>query len=281
MALFPLTQFDFPNVTNYDGDLRELLAYVKQLRDEYASIDDLVEKIEKEFEEVMAEVNDLKHEVETFREQIAEAVKEGIDAAMVVYDAKIVNLNERVDATNERVDNLATLISDFSDIAKAYTDSKVTSLSELFFAITSDLQEQIDDLQWTLPEVYNLVKGEKTDLVTLIYDVYDACRDHALTAEEYDQLGLTAKQWDDLGYTAIEYDTQAKERLLLNQYRNPFTGQRDTLQNIIDMLAQATTDQAITAAEYDAAELTAEEFNALNLTAYLYDFYAKQFIETA
>lgn len=278
MGYFPPTKYDFPNVTNYDGDLRELLEYVRQLSDEYKTIDDLVAKIEKEYEETLKEVADLKAEVEDFRTQINEAVKAGIDAAMVEYDAKIVTINQRIDSTNARVNELATLINDFTEIAKNYTDGKVIALSELFFAAVSDLQEQIDNLQWELPEVYNIVKGVKTDLVTCIYDIYDATRDHAMTATEYDQQGLTAAGWDGLNWDALTYDTKSKELLMLNQYRNPFTGERDDLQNIIDALAQATTDQAITAADYDAAELTAEEFNALNLTAAVYDFDAKRYI---
>lgn len=274
---FP-TKFDFPNVGNYDGDLRELLAYVKKLSDEYSSIDELVAKIEAEFEKTMQEVADLKAEVEDFRTQINEAVKEGIDAAMIEYDAKIVVINQRIDATNERVTSLETLVNDFAEIAKNYTDNKVTALSELFFAITSDLQAQIDALQWELPEVYNLVKGVKTDLVTCIYDIYDATRDHAMTALEYDTRGLTATEWDGLGLTALEYDTQSKERLIYGKYRNPFTGTIDDLQTIIDALAQATTTEAITATDYDAAELTAEEFNALNLTAHMYDYHAAEYI---
>ena len=274
---FP-TKYDFPNVGNYDGDLRELLAYVKKLSDDYTSIDDLVAKIEAEFEQTMKEVADLKAEVEDFRAQIDEAVKAGIDAAMIEYDAKIVLINGRIDATNERMTSLETLVNDFAEIAKNYTDNKVTALSELFFAITSDLQAQIDALQWELPEVYNIVKGVKTDLVTCLYDVYDATRDHALTALEYDTRGLTASEWDNLGYTALEYDTQAKEHLIYDKYRNPFTGEFDDLQTIIDALAQATTTEAITATDYDAAELTAEEFNALNLTAHMYDYHAAEYI---
>lgn len=273
-----LTQYEFPNVSNYDGDLRELIKYVKALRDEYKNIDDLVAKIEKEFDETMKAVAELKAEVEDFRTQIDEAVKEGIDEAMIDYDAKITLINQRIEDTNNRVDNLQSLVDDFASIAKNYTDSKVTALSELFFAITSDLQAQIDALQWELPEVYNIVKGVKTDLVTCLYDVYDATRDHAMTALEYDTRGLTASEWDGLQMTALEYDTQSKERLIYGKYRNPFTGTIDDLQTIIDALAQATTDQAITAADYDAAELTADEFNALNLTAHLYDYHAAEYI---
>lgn len=278
MGYFPPTNYDFPNVTNYDGDLRELLLYVKQLRDNYKEIGDLAELLERQYAETIAEVERLRKEVEDFRKDIDDAVKAGIDAAMVEYDAKIVTINQRIDDANARVDALSTLIADFANIAKNYTDTEISEISALFFAITNDLQAQIDALQWELPEVYNIVKGVKTDLVTLVYDVYDACRDNALTAYDFDVMGLTATELDNLNFTAIEWDTQAKAKLLSGKCRNPFTGEMDTVCNIIQQLALATTDQAITAAEYDAAELTAEEFNALNLTAYLYDFYAKQFI---
>ena len=278
MAYFPLTNYDFPNVTNYDGDLRELLQYVKELSDEYKEIDDLAKKLEDEFNATVALVEELQREVEDFRKEIADAVAAGIDAAMVEYEAKIEVINQRIDAANGRIDALTTLINDFTAIAKAYTDSEIETLSALMFAVCNDLQAQIDALQWTLPEVYNLVKGYKTDLVTLIYDVYDACRDNALTAYEFDVMGLTASELDALEMTAFEWDVEAKTKLVSGKCRNPFTGEMDTICNIIQQLALATTDQAITATEYDAAELTADEFEALNLTAYIYDFYAKQFI---
>lgn len=281
MALFPLTNYDFPNVSNYDGDLRELLQYVKQLRDAYAEIAELAEKLEREYNEVIAEVETLRKEVEDFRKEIAEAVAEAIALEMEVYNEKLLVINARIDYTNERITELATTISNFYNMATDYTDEKVYALSQLAFAAIADLQEEIDNLQWELPDVYNLVKGYETNIVELIYDVYDATRDLALTAAEYDTLGYTAAEYDALNYTAFIYDTQAKGRLILGKYRNPFTGTIDDLQTIIDDLAQATTDQAITAAEYDAAELTAEDYDALQLTAKIYDFDAKQYIEVA
>ena len=278
MALFPLTQYDFPNVSNYDGDLRELLKYVQELSQEYGEIESLAEKLSAEYDDLIIKFNALNEEVQNFRTEIADAVKAGIDAAMIEYDAKLATINGRIDATNEALNALSETVTNFHDLSKAYTDTQIVSLSELAFAAINNLQEQIDNLQWELPEVYNIVKGYKTDLVTLIYDVYDANRVNALTAAEFDALGLTAAEFDALNLTAFEFDTEAKARLIENKCRNPFTGELDTICNIVADIAQHTTTEAITAAEFDATELTADAFNALNLTAYMFDFYAKQFI---
>lgn len=278
MAFFPPTKYDFPNVSNYDGDLRELIEYVRGLSEEYAEIVKLAEKMESQYNDLLVKIAEVTALVEDFEQQIDAAVKAGIDAAMVEYDAKIVTINERIDATNEALAALSGTVSNFYELSTSYTDTKITALSELAFAAINYLQEQINELQWELPEVYNIVKGVKTDLVTLIYDVYDACRDNALTAYEFDVYGLTAGEFDALNFTALEFDTSAKALLLTGKCRNPFTGELDTVCNILADMAQHTTTEAITAGEFDAAELTADEFNALNLTAYLFDFYAKQFI---
>lgn len=278
MAFFPPTKYDFPNVSNYDGDLRELIQYVRELSEKYGEIVELAETMERQYNDLLVKFNELNETVLNFERQIDEAVKAGIDAAMVEYDAKIVTINERIDATNEALAALSGTVSNFYDLSTSYTDTQIIALSELAFAAINYLQEQINDLQWTLPEVYNIVKGVKTDLVTLIYDVYDACRDNALSAYEFDVYGLTAGEFDALNFTALEFDTSAKTQLLTGKCRNPFTGELDTVCNILADMAQHTTTEAITAGEFDAAELTADEFNALNLTAYMFDFYAKQFI---
>lgn len=278
MALFPETQFDFPNVTNYDGDLREVLKYVKALSDDYANIRTLAERMERQYVQLESDFVVLKAEVEDFREEIAAAVAESIAESMAAYVQQLSDINARIDSANVKIAELESTLNEFAQIAHDYTDTKVYALSELVFYAINDLQQQIDDLQWTLPDVYNITRGTRTDLVTLIYDVYDASRDNALTADEFDIMGLTASEFDALQFTAYEFDTSAKKRLIDGKCRNPLTGELDYVCNILQALAQATTTQAITAEEFDAAELTSEEFNALNLTAYMFDFFAKQFI---
>jgi archaellum component FlaC len=279
MAYFPETNFDFPNVGNYDGDLREILVFVRALSDDYATMKELYERLLKGFEQLDSEFKELKREVERFREEIAEAVQEAIDESMAEYREELILIKQRLDALAQEQANLRKLVADFSQMCNEYTDVKIAQLSELVFAVTEDLQRQIDELRWHLPDVYNITNGLTTDLLTLVYDVYDVLRYDAITVDQFGVLGLTAAQFDAKELTAAEFDVHGYDLLIgKNTCINPFTGERDTICNIIQLMAVNITGQTITATEFDAAELTVDEFEALDLDAYQFDFYAKQYI---
>lgn len=59
---------------------------------------------------------------------------------------------------------------------------------------------------------------------------------------------------------------------------NPFTGQNESISEVIQMLASFHMEDAITAGEYDALSLTAANYDARSLTAYQYDVLAKQYL---
>lgn len=59
---------------------------------------------------------------------------------------------------------------------------------------------------------------------------------------------------------------------------NPFTGQSDSIQNVINMLADKQRSDALTASAYDALNLTATAYDAKNVTAADYDFHGQSFI---
>lgn len=279
MAFFPETNFDFPNVGNYDGDLREILVFVRTLSNDYKTMKDLYERLMKEFELLNNEFKLLSQQVERFRQEIAEAVQEAIDESMEQYRGELVAIRARLDGVEQEQQKLRVLVAEFSQLCNQYTDVKIAQLSELVFAVTSDLQAQIDELRWHLPDVYNITNGLTTDLLTLVYDVYDALRYDAITVDQFGALGLTAAQFDAKELTAAEFDVHGYDLLIgKNTCINPFTGERDTICNIIQLMAVNITGQTITATEFDAAELTVTEFEALDLDAYQFDFYAKQYI---
>lgn len=279
MALFPLTNYDFPNVGNYDGDLREILVFVRSLSNDYKTMKDLYERLMREFNLLNNEFKKLTQLVEQYKAEIEEDIARGIDEAMSEYRGELVAIKARLDGIELEQRKLRQLVAEFTQICEQYTDLKIAQLSELVFAVTEDLQQQINDLKFKLPDVYNITTGEISDLTTLVYDVYDTLRYDGITCEEFDTIGLSASEFDNKNLTAIDFDVNGYERLISrNKCRNPFTGERDTICNIIQTMAVNITGQTITAAEFDAAELTVTEFEALELTAFNFDFYAKQFI---
>ena len=59
---------------------------------------------------------------------------------------------------------------------------------------------------------------------------------------------------------------------------NPLTGESEPIQLVLNYMANLLRDNALTAAEYDGADLTATAYDALQLTAYNYDNYGKDYI---
>ena len=59
---------------------------------------------------------------------------------------------------------------------------------------------------------------------------------------------------------------------------NPFTGMKDSIQNVINMLADTQRSDALTASAYDALMLTASAYDAKKVTAADYDFHGQSFI---
>jgi len=59
---------------------------------------------------------------------------------------------------------------------------------------------------------------------------------------------------------------------------NPFTGQMQPIQTVLNYISDMLKQNALTAGEYDAAELTAAAYDALQLTAINYDINGKDYI---
>lgn len=59
---------------------------------------------------------------------------------------------------------------------------------------------------------------------------------------------------------------------------NPFTGMSDSIQNVINALADTQRSDALTASAYDALELTASAYDAKKVTAFNYDYHGRSFI---
>ena len=59
---------------------------------------------------------------------------------------------------------------------------------------------------------------------------------------------------------------------------NPFTGMNDSIQNVINALADTQRGDALTASAYDALAKTAAGYDAYNITAVNYDFNGKSML---
>ena len=269
MALYPPTQFDFPNVSNYDSDLREVLRIIQTLLNDYNEIVESVKEVTDGYDKIVKDFEALKELVEDFETQIDDAVKDSVEEYTEKFNVELLKLYELINTINADV---AAILEQ----AKLYTDYKTTQNFAHFTVAINDINRRIDELQWTLPDVYNLTRGTTTDLVTLIYDVYDATRDKAYTALDFDTANRTAAELDALNENAYNLDVNGYVILYpTDMVINPYTGLHDNINDVLSMLAQAAANnEAISASDYDALELTATEYENYSVTAVIYDLYA-------
>jgi len=153
----------------------------------------------------------------------------------------------------------------------------ITRISQLRFDMIAQvmrLDDRIDHLQDELPEIYNLVKGYKTNIAYCIYDVYDACRYFAYTAVQYVNAGLTAQELDDLQREALELDLNGYIILYPpKKCLNPLTGERADICAILQDLALFASQRTWTALIWDGTwEQDCDTIDALDITAFNFDY---------
>ena len=254
---------------DYNDAIRRLTAVENEIDTFEAQItqafDDLAAEQERKFEEQTAKLD---ASIAAFRREM--------QAAMAQFEADIANLKRSVEMEIVQLKN---------EINRAIINlnNQLLANNEYIYAY---VENRLDEFIDSFPElinlpVYNPVRGSITGLQTAINDLYEVSCVNGLTAFQYDSLGLTAKEYDDYNLTALEFDT--KGYILLgypdeNWYMiSPFTGQYVKVKDVVMDLAHFHMT-GLTATEYDALDLEAEEYDDKNITAFDFDWFGKDIL---
>lgn len=282
MAFFPMTQFDFPNATYFDSNLREILYKIKELVSNYNEIVEQFNAIENEFKSFKEQMDNLPT---TISAEVAAQLTEQLPPIYTYLDDKLSIMRDDITAIGNMVDDFATSFAlSLSNLDLAYKAGD-SALDAKFSGLLNDmaidynrqiglLRDDIYNLQWELPKVYNIVKGTYDSITKVLYDVYDSLRVHAITCGDYDSLALSCEGYDNIGLTTIQYDVESGWLLKDNKLINVVTGERDDLQSILfDMMNLITGYNAISCGDYDAKELTCGDYDNLAITVFNYDYF--------
>lgn len=280
--------FEFPHTRTYDSDLGWLIKTMKEIENEVDTLLSWMNTHKNEYKELDRRVTLLEYNISNFEKEIEKRfqdleteLSEEIYTQIQLALAEINRLLGEMEAEIISLRNdLAKAILDLDNLMKA-NDEYIKEYIEARLQIFID---NIPDL--TTIHVFNPVRGEDTDIQTAINDLYDIGRSEALTAAQYDALGLTAAQYDALDLTALQYDMYGLYYIELAGYvRNPFhymsspfTGEYVPLEVVISELATLHKDDALTASEYDALSIDADYYDALDLSAYDYDWHGKTLV---
>lgn len=161
------------------------------------------------------------------------------------YEALVALYNTFVDEVNARFDELSREITDQVDALEASVNARVTALETQINAQLSALEAELRSEMQSFQ-----------DQVNALLSVYN---NRIISIEE--------------GLVRVENMIPNMMNII-----DPYTGEENTIVNVIYEIVNRTKQNALTASAYDAALLTAAAYDALNLSAYNYDFNGADYI---
>lgn len=274
---FPTTNL-YPYTDFHEANLDYLLTKYKEFDSRLSELVSDFANIEADFEALSREVNNL---LNTMEAEIRRAIEEYLPTAMAPYINQINEAIAEIEAMRDLMagwdEELRLIRSEYSTADDNLQIDYITRIADLRFEMIQQiirLDNRIDDLEFTLPEIYNLVKGYKTNIAYVIYDVYDACRYMAYTAAQYANAGLTAQEFDDLQREALDLDLNGYIILYPpKQCLNPLTGVRADICTILQDLALFASVRTWTAYDWDSIwDQDATTIDGLDITAFNFDY---------
>lgn len=166
-------------------DVEYLLGILKKLNSMIAQINSntkFIEEYDGKIAKIEAEILSLRAEMTEFENEINQSI------TLQFSQIKL---------------ELQSMINTALIQANAYTDS-----------VAARLEEEIEQISIGQISLFDPTTGVYSPLQIVVDNLYNAGRNDALTASEYDGLELTATTYDSKELTATEYDRSAKTLLI-------------------------------------------------------------------
>lgn len=200
---------------------------------------------------ILQTLNSVREDINTLNEWKAEReardqwLDDSIEDLNTKYEALVALYNTFVDEVNARFDALSEQITDQVNALEASVNERVTALEAQINAQLSALEDELRAEMRSFQEQVNA-----------LLTVYNT---RIINIEE--------------GLVRVENMIPNMMNII-----DPYTGQENTIVNVIYEIVNRTKQNALTASVYDAAALTATAYDALNLSAYEYDFNGADYI---
>lgn len=162
-------------------DVEYLLGILKKLNEVIGQVNknsEFIDKYSGKIEEIEAEIVSLRSEMTEFEAQVNSNIQQQFATIRLELQAMI-----------------ATALNQ----ANAYTD-----------LVAEGLEQDIQNIAIGQITVYDPTTGTTENLQTVIDNLYNASREEAITASEFDSLELTASDYDGFEITAFNYDQKGK-----------------------------------------------------------------------
>ena len=261
-----------------------------QLTDDVAQLTSAVNELEEHVSAVEKIINTFMQTIENRFNQLETDLTNQMNSRLDGFDTRITVLENRQSEFEALVNKM------FADLEAELTETinvQLQLLHDYVTDATADMQKWVEDrleeFIHDLPDlqhvyVYDIFSGKLVSIETALYNLYDYARPGALTAAEWDELGLTAREYDKwlmhyvpTGLTATQYDTEGRfilGRRIIQKLRSPMTG--DMVDRRVILAEQDNLNKEVncwTVEEWENA-LTADQLDALAWSAFDLDWHS-------
>ncbi len=161
------------------------------------------------------------------------------------------NLNEAIELLNQLKEDFDNIDLNFDEI-----EERINLLSEELVLVRSRISS-LEENSVTKEELATAIDTLETELKSLINEEYSVLKEYVDTQDE------------NLQYQIDHFDVGNITIL------DPTTGLQSSIQTVIDNIYDQTRTDGISAAEFDALQLTAEGFDEKEITAFNFDQHGK------
>lgn len=281
---------EFPDADYYRSDLRQVLRYVREIVEKINGYDEIIAQLE----QALAGIGEMDRRITALENATADLGQ--IRASIRTIQTEIESINSQHSADISRlqreIDEVRASIRDFDDQIEAarayslylYTIAK-SEWKQDIATITFDVNRRIIELQNDVKLLYSLIESIDTSLTNPWHTelgrigpsknnglVYADLADECLTANQYLALGFTASEYSAFNISAIDYARFGKTLLHYHWVYSPAFGFKQEISNVLTSIMNAILD-TLTANEYTALDIDAEDYTLLDLTAYQYYSY--------
>lgn len=281
---------DFPHTTDYDQDLGWLIRNYKMLVD---ACKDLQARV-KTLEELYDSIPD---EIAKGLQQMQNQLNQAIANMQLMITTQLAEMRAEVDQAisdaNDRMDALEAEITAKLNAWEIQFNAMVEKLNALYKTLSDYVDARVNYMQawvkayleqWAqeYPYLIDPTDGKFEPLQEILFHMYNDLG-FGIPAYQFDALEMSAQEFDDRKIPARCLDRWG--RLLFRDWQccrmqSPFTGEKVPISEVVLGLARLHQN-AVTAGEFDDADLDVEMVDEKNVTAYDWDWTSVWFDEIA
>ena len=251
-------------IENYNGVLDETKAYTDK------AIANLNKSLTKTINDLRIYLDDATETLEKSIKTVDDASKQRYERLLSTLNANVRQLRIEIKSTETMLEKLAYqyFIQGKTFTLARFTEERIHR--EMDIAV---INTRLDTLVDEFPLVYNMFKADEDTLQHTLNNIYSGLRTLCMTVKSFDTIGKTVEEIDNLDLNAYQWDVYSGYIFRGNKLGmyNPYTGEYTDPRRVIIENFNKLAYNSKSAEEFDALNISAEDFDASDFDALMQD----------